>query len=316
MYHLYTNIFKDYVITPSVATMMITRNCLHRCSNCRIYRQSNDLNPNFWTIVGRKLHDTWGIHVNLYGGEPLCYDGLETIIKSYTDYRISYSINSSSSPLSSDRAKNLVKLGLLNWTVSIDSMRKEDVRSSDGISAIEYFKNNNVKDLMIETVAYPGGIDNNLDVINYAIKNKFWISLSTMAYGLSSNYDSFPDVAPIWSENDKDKLKSAAIILKKYSRNHSDKQYLNILTSNNILYQKGKRCSNYMISFHPDYDGSMRLCRDIKGNRVTKWNAIDAIDHYKEFHRDWIQDYNELCLGCNWSCLYFSPNREEEIKHV
>ena len=31
--------------------------------------------------------------------------------------------------------------------------------------------------------------------------------------------------------------------------------------------------------------------------------------------RDWIKDYDDLCLGCNWMCLYFTKGREQEIKH-
>lgn len=298
---------------PSTATMILTRKCVHTCENCLIHRKSSvDLPPEKWVSIGKKLHDKWNIHINMYGGEPLCYEGFEDIIKGYSEYGINYSANTCSRPLSKERAVGLINLGLTNWTSSVDSF--QDSRSLDGIRALELFKV--VKDLMIELVIFPGKVQNAIEVIDFAIEKKYWVSVSALSYGINSNYDSFPQAKPIWTFKDIKLIKVLVDKLRNYKYNHCPNDYLDTLCTIDFLYQKESKCNGAPIVFNPDHDGSMRLCRDIAGNLVRKWGMEEAIEHYDNFCKDWVKDYESFCECCNWGCPYFAKDREDIIKHV
>jgi len=308
------------MMRPSVATIFLTRRCSVKCWHCRIWKRNcEEKDVEYWIELSKELKRKWDIHVNFYGGEPLEYknsfDEFVKLVRGLSENEINYSFNSSSIGLSNKKAKILVNAGLTNWTSSVDSLYDE--RSLQGIRALELFRKIGVPDLMAEMVLYPLSVKNFIEAVDYLSKEGYWVSITFYSWAKAKWYDSFPKRVIDWSKDDImmiEGLKDLVIRWNKEGRKiHGfHKKYLSTWTKE--MLDQTYKCKN-IASFHPDCDGTMRLCRDIVGEKVRKWDSFDAIDSWHDFTLDWKEDYEKYCLGCNWACVVWAPLLKEEIKH-
>ena len=297
---------------PAVITTMLTRKCPYNCSYCLIKRKKSvDLPASYWIDVGLNLGKD--IHFNFYGGEPQVYGDLSSLVSQLNGHNFNYSFNSAC-PSPAKLEKFARVNNLRNWTPSIDTLY--DSRSLNGLETLKRLRKVGVPDLMAEIVVFPKMVSEAQKVVDFLIRENFWLSITFLSWGKSSNYDSFPRAKPNWSATDKKQISQLRRSIIDYPKLHGNlKSYLELWDCDEFLYQQLKPCNGSIVCFNPDSDGQMRLCRDIKGNLVTKWNALEASKNISAFFCDWIKDYESQCLGCSWACPFFAKDLQEQIRH-
>lgn len=303
-----------------VVTVFLTRKCSLRCRHCLIWKTHRlEIPPEKWKKIMNAWYNTLTEFIVILGGEPLEYwkpfEGLLEIIKGIKETE--YAISSNSILLSWNRAKKLVEVGLKNWTVSIDypkSMSKGDIRALAGWRAIEWFKKLGVPDLHATITLYPENVKYFPQIVTDLMEMEVWIEPTFAMWAKASWYDSFPaHVKPVWSEDHIEYISRGIKLLKNYKYFHGIPRMFEGKGLNEML-NATMTCERLYVPTI-DEDGFMRLCRDIPGNNVRRWYAIDVLENIDGFEKDWSMDKECFCRGCNWDCVWHVKNGFQKFIH-
>lgn len=296
---------------------IITRRCNFSCPYCRISRVSTEimkkeLEPLEWSNIIKTYQDTLGTFFVITGGEPLVYKGntekiieLVRLLKGYK-----YTIQSNSMLLTENLARKLVESGLHGFSVSIDyPPENKDPRSMSGYKALSYFNKYKIYDLHTTVTLYPWNIEYLPRIVSEIIKYDSWIEINfAFTHNPTDNnlryYSLFKPLDPkIWDKENVIKiLKKTDNILKinGYKKIHFP---ISKIIENIDLFLGIRQfyCEKPEVIVI-DYDGNMRLCYHIEGNKVRRWGSMLAIKYLEDFVIDWIEDRIKFCNGCNWEC--------------
>jgi len=308
-----------------VETIFLTRKCSLKCPHCMIWKtHRREIPPSEWAKIMNAHYNTITEFIVILGGEPLEYwrpfEGLLELVKQI--HEVDYAISSNSITLTFDRAKKLVEAGLKNWTVSIDYPRTlarmyaaKDPRAYAGWRALEWFKRLGVPDLHATITLYPGNVHYFPQIVRDLMEMEVWVEPTFAMWAKSPWYDSFPSsVKPKWKPEHLDYIWEGIELLKNYKYFHGMPKMFENGGLLEMLHATFK-CEKLHVPTI-DEDGYMRLCRDIHGKRVRKWHALDIINDLDKFISDWMEDYKELCKGCNWDCAWHVKHKFEKFRHI
>lgn len=308
------------VVRFKVETVFLTRKCSLRCQHCMIWRtHRREIPPQEWIKIFNTLYLTVTEFFDIIGGEPLEYwkpfEGLLEIVKGLRN--VEYAITSNSLLLTWDRAKKLAEAGLKNWSVSIDYPRelaRYDPRVYAGWRALEWFKKLGVEDLHVTITLYPDNVKYFPIVVKELMELEVWIEPTFAMWAKAPWYDSFPAlIKPDWKAEHLEYIREGIELLKNYKYFHGMPE---MFTGEGLeqMLNANFKCGRL---YDPviDEDGHMRLCRDIAGNRVRRWHALDIVEHLEEYMEDWRKDYEELCRGCNWDCVWLASHSFNKFIH-
>lgn len=331
-----------------IANVLLTRRCNLRCNYCNIVKNyigkpseypdmckyvENEVPYQKWIdTIDAVCRNNPNVFFILYGGEPLLYNDLDMIVSYMRDYGIGYTIISNNTPPIRKKIEELIKkVGpLRGFTASIDPelcmyLDQQSVRDDDAvrktISGFEYLKylkeNELVDDVVAEITVSNDNIQYLYRTVQTLTKYGIYSSITTIDVQKSQYYD-FSAVST--SENTVRQDINTRLIFDKIINDKSllvhMPEMLNTLY--NILPCE-MRCniSDNVHNITIDSDTSLRLCLRIRGVDSPKVLVTDAIDADGNIKDEVIQslrnDYDNYCLGCNWTCPIMSGKYAENI---
>jgi len=291
----------------------ITRKC---SLNCRYCNTVDNNFPNELTLEKKLEVLTWikqklGVpFVQLFGGEPLMLgDGLVDVIKHCHDIDLGYAILSSSITLDKEFATKLVKNGLKNWSVTVDTLitRPNDIskKSNKGLRDLIMFRDMGVPDLHTTMVITKHNINEITELVDQLLEYGFWVDVTALHYKKGDFYDFSPDKKYLKSllldETDLPKIKQISEhCIRRYQEGkkiHNEPKYFEEL-SKYILHQDWY-CEP-MSTMAIDADGTVRTCLHFNDLKDKKINIFDI--HNEEQYLHTIGE--PKCKGCLWTCMW------------
>ena len=144
---------------------LLTRKCNLKCSYCQIRRpcslQGMELSEQEVyegvRVINRLFPE---VPIIFFGGEPTVLDWLPSLIAFCESLKVKYAVISNGVRVVADRNyfERLVKAGISNWSVSVDSLRSlsglsdvstdSEVKTYSGIRSLRMFREAGVKDLV------------------------------------------------------------------------------------------------------------------------------------------------------------------------
>lgn len=304
-------------IKPLVLTILPTRKCNLRCSYCKIRNQhfSNELNWASWAVLLHQLHkqiDSFCFTVLLGGDVTTWGEDLVKFVITMSRTNIPYGLTTNGLLLTEGYLKILKKCGLDSVSVSLDTLKSredsnENVKSQTTIQLLSLLNKLGFKELHCTITVDNTNLEELPEIVKFLTSQKTYSEITPMLFGKSEAYDYTSDYETLkdrlFTEKDKgriDKVMAEIVRMKKegYLIHNTDNYLLN--WSKFGIKQQWK--CGYPVGLVADADGSMRLCLQIKGNRVTR-HHIGSLD-FDKFLVDWYKDYNELCQGCYWNCHF------------
>ena len=336
-----------------IANLLLTRRCNLSCEYCHLIRDydnmpkcyhkinhfaNNEMYAMQWIEIIKKLvANNPDIFLILYGGEPFLYDGLRDIVKYCNDENVGYTVISNNTPIARARAYEIVAdIGPFHgFTSSVDPVAlmpeseltnetkefKHIVKKSKfGLTNLAQMKIDGIsKDVVAEITVTNRSLPYLYDTIVQLTKNDVWSSITVIDDKKSPYYDFAADV-------DKSQMLTREECEEIFVKITSEAQtgvlkvhipellpeILNVLPSN-------MKCTlrNDIHNITIDPDGSMRLCLRIRGERCPLIHANIAIsktgDVTKSLKKAIKRDYDNFCLGCNWTCPMMSGTFSESI---
>jgi len=299
-----------------MVTVFITRACSIKCPHCLVWKRRLETRPaEYWYRVYNYVWKKIGrhIHISMIGGEPLEYEELEKLI-CLLGYE-NYSITSNSISLSEEMAERFVKCGLPNWSVSIDMPEDiGDVRDKAGFRAIRIFRKLGVDDLHVTVTIYPWNVKYLRRLFGELKALYVYIEPTFASWSNAPWYDSFPSSGLVYTN---DMVREIRLAVREelygYEKFHGVKSMfeedLEVMLNNRWFCK-------YPHSVTVDENGSMRMCRDVPGRRVKKYDLIKAVDRWDDYVDSWLLDKEEFCAGCNWDCMYQSNKMADVFTHI
>lgn len=329
----------------SIVNWLITRRCNLNCSYCRIasdynhpkeypplsYFIKNEMSTYYIleTLYRFKKHNKECFHI-FYGGEPSERIDLYKIVGFCNDNDIHYTIISNFTESAVRKLKEMIPriryFKGLTTSIDPDIMNTGDNQLTDqfkkslkGISHLEEFKRY-CNDLVAEITVTKYNLKYLYDLVEELSKRGINSDITFVDIAKSNYYD-FSNVT------DKDILveptEELKEILNKISENNLNchmkellfPKFLEILPSE-LNCDIDKNVHNLTI----DSDGSVRLCLRIRGIETPKKDILYYLNQdgsLKDELQDNIKiDKDNLCLGCNHTCLLHSKFVEENIKNT
>jgi len=303
---------------PLVATILPTRKCNLNCSYCKIKNPKNfhkELNWAEWVICLKKLNeqiDSLCFTVLLGGDVTTWGEDLVKFAAAMSGTSIPYGFTTNGLLLTEEYLKKLKKYGLDSVSVSLDTLKtredgNENVKSQKTIQLLPLLNKLGFKELHCTITVDNTNLVEVPSIIKYLTSQNTYSEITPMLFGKHSVYDYTSDYETLkdrlFTEKDKgriDHTMAEVVRMKKegYLIHNTD----NYLLSWSQWGVKQQWKCNYPVNIVVDADGSMRLCLQIKGNRVAR-HYVGNLD-FKEFLKDWYKDYNEYCRGCYWNCAY------------
>jgi MoaA/NifB/PqqE/SkfB family radical SAM enzyme len=297
-------------------TVFITRGCSLRCPHCMIWKtRKGERPPEYWALQFKHAWKLLGenVHIVILGGEPLEYPGFEKLIMLLG--RANYSVTSNSLLLTETLAKRLASYGLPNWTVSIDLPEElGDPRDKAGFRAIRIMKSVGIPDIHVTVTVYPWNVKHLRRLFRQLKELDVHIEVTFASWANSKDYDSFPYMGIKYTPEMVEEIRRAVLEdLSGYPMWHGvDSMFTEDIES---MLENRYSCSGPFV-LTVDEDGHMRLCRDIPGKRVRKYELDQSILFWSDFARDWYADKAELCNGCNWDCIYMAEKGFDGFTHL
>lgn len=302
---------------PLVLTILPTRKCNLRCSYCRIKNQNfpNELGWEQWVSHLKKLNEQFDslCFTVLLGGDITTWgDDLVKFVGEMAKTNIPYGFTTNGLLLTEEYLKKLKKNGLDSVSVSLDTLKtrgdKNETIKSVGTKVLLPLLNKlGFKELHCTITVDNTNLEELPSIIKYLTSQNTYSEITPMLFGKSEAYDytSSYEVLEnrLLTEKDKGRIDHVMMGIVRMKKEgyliHNTDNYLLSWSQWGIKQQWKCR---YPVGLVADADGFMRLCLQIKGERVTKHN-IGSLD-FKKFLQDWYLDYHKLCRGCYWNCHY------------
>jgi MoaA/NifB/PqqE/SkfB family radical SAM enzyme len=315
-------------------TWFPTRRCNLKCEYCKI--RSN----NFPEIRGIKQWEKLLINVKklspngffqILGGEIGVYPEKTIIdlIKILNDLGFIYAMYSNSILLTPKLAEKLMKVGIKNWTVSIDSLEgglptEMNKKGVAAMKAVDIFSKLGLKDIHCTITVTRHGVRSGqiLEVVDWAESKGAYSEITPLIWAKNKYYDfaspkeemrkcgglvlnRFDDFPPLM------KLLKEMILRKKAGyKIHNTDYYL--ATYHHWVWEVNWKC--HIPSLVIDSDGTLKPCIHLKGNKTRELNIFKREISKAELFYAFALDHTEQCEGCFWDCLYESEHMLGEGK--
>jgi len=270
----------------------------------------------------------------IYGGEPYLYG--EVYLRNLTkwlnenDIAYTYVSNCSSSDIRDFWIRLHQEVGLRGITGSVDPV-DENTRDTDparyrksktSLNFLEVMVKLGVPDVVAEVVVDKKTLANLVDTVRQLSRKGIWASCSTVEVALNEYYDfAFPvDFEKAKAEIllDPDETK---VFLNDLKMLKDEGCLVHCPEGVRYVHQIGDRIGTMIYQEPPDLntitidaDGTFRLCYRIRGIATPSISALhDFANSEKVFAMSiyqlqlaMLQDYNDFCEGCSWTCRGFS----------
>lgn len=302
---------------PLVLTILPTRKCNLRCSYCKIGNQNfpNELNWYQWVSNIKKLNEQFDslCFTVLLGGDITTWDeDLVQFVGEMAKTDIPYGFTTNGLLLTNEYLTRLKNNGLDSVSVSLDTMtsradRNERMKSLGTIMLLPRLNRLGFKDLHCTVTVDRTNLEELPKLIKFLTSQNTYSEITPMLFGKNDAYDytsSYEDLKNrLFTEEDKGRIDAVMMEIVRMKKEgyliHNTDNYL--LSWSRWGIKQQWKCG-YPVGLVADADGSMRLCLQIKGKRVTN-HDIGSLD-FKKFLQDWYLDYYEFCRGCFWNCHY------------
>jgi len=300
---------------PLSLTILPTRKCNLNCSYCNIHDQHfpNELSWDQWVVYLKKLTKqipSICFTVMLGGDVTTWGDDLVKFVGATAGMPLGFTSNGLL--LTEDYLKELKKNGLDSVSVSLDTLKNrkdtnENIKSQRTIQLLPLLNKLGFKDLHCTVTVDNTNLEEVPAIIRYLTGMKTYAEITPMLFGKSkaydytSSYEALKDRLFTFADQDRvDRVMAEVIRMKNegYLIHNTDE----FLRRWSYLGVEQNWMCEYPTGLTADADGSMRLCLQIKGDRVTKHN-IGSLD-FEAFLKDWKLDYKEMCRGCFWNCAW------------
>jgi len=314
---------------PLSLTILPTRKCNLACSYCKIHDQNfpNELNWKQWISNLKSLNEkipSIGFTILLGGDITTWGDDLPQFTEAMAEAHLPFAFTTNGVLLDETFLKKLKETAIRSVSVSLDTLKTradncENLKSQTTMALLPMMNRLGFKDLHCTVTVDSTNLEEVPDIIRYLTLQKTYAEITPMLFGKSSSYDYTSTYEQLedrlfteWDTDRIEKVMNEVIQMKKegYLIHNTDWFLLNW---SGFGITQDWYCQ-YPVGLVADADGSMRLCLQIKGDRVTKHN-IGSLD-FDKFLEDWFKDYNECCQGCYWNCSYESKYIYEKTGSV
>ena len=301
---------------------LLTRSCNLRCSYCKIINadslKGQPLNKAQIFDGVRIINQMFpGVPIIFFGGEPTTLPWLPELVQFCEINKIKYAIISNSVKIMQDDEyfRKLVKAGISNWSVSIDTLKfdgadeiKDNVRKSyNGFEALKKFRDAGVRDLVACITVSRWNILEVPSIVKTLSENGIWSITTPLQDGDKYFEYSQPDSL----EN---RCKDKTIIRKIASELKAMKDSGKYLMHNESAFYEA--WDKYFISqdwkcsqksaLTIDADGSLKRCVDNKGG-LEGFNILTLEQNVEEYKKAILGDF--VCKGCIWDPAFETERR-------
>lgn len=323
-----------------IANLLLTRRCNLRCDYCSIvkdypgmpdiypnmkYYRDHELSYNEWIqILSMLKKNNPNVFLIFYGGEPFLYDGLTELIKYCHKENLHYTIISNNTKEIQPKILQLYHdVGQLEgFTASIDPelyriLHNPNVDYTDdavvktlaGYKNLSIIKNEKIaKDVVAEITVTNYNQGMLYDTIKILSLSGIYSSITTIDIKKSPYYD-FSTVT-----DESLLVQKSYIINDQFQKIIEDKSLLvhipELLMKLYDILPCEMKCNIYkdVHNVTVDCDGTFRLCLRIKGDETPRYSGIfDKDGNIQEGFKEALQfDYENICKGCNHTCLIMS----------
>jgi len=329
-----------------IANVLLTRRCNLNCSYCAITKnqgripaypkmdwyKDNELISEKWIQIIKRLRlNNKDMFFIFYGGEPLLYSELSDILKYCNENNVNYTVISNNTDGVQKRIEEVIsKIGKFKgFTSSVDPIEnwkehknKElsdiEKKSMCGILRLSDMKRKGIADdVVAEITATSQNIKYLYNTIKILTDNGIWSSITAIDDKKNDLYD-FSTI-----EDQSLMLQPTKEVRDIFTKIQEDKSLLvhmpELLDELFKVLPSNMKCKIYenVHNICLDSDGSFRLCLRIRGISTPcisvkggifsdgrpSGSLLDALEY----------DYNNFCLGCNWTCMLIS---QQDINRI
>jgi len=310
---------------PFYMHLFVTRRCNFKCKMCNVWKIKNEREMPIDEIrtIAKKLRKLGLTIVVLTGGEPILRKDIVEIVKSFSELGIKVRLQTNGMLLTEKKLDDLVKAGVDEISVSIDTLDNKKQSEICGVSADVV--GNAVKVLKMIVRKMPKSMPTanvvvshkNLheipDMIRYFDSIGVWLNFSIVSLSFDRDDSLFraksDDFA--FTKSDKEKTERVfreIIALKKMGyRTLSSmrflKQTIECIKSGNERWD----CEGGIMYFSIFPDGRFAMCDEI----TTKHNILDKnfIETFQsKAFRNSMRNVQRNCKGCFFSCWRETSN--------
>ncbi len=325
------NIAKGIILSkffrkPFMIKFYVTRKCNLRCKMCNVWKHTDyrEMSLEQIKISAKKIKELGATHIVITGGEPLLRNDICNIVNIFSNLGFSTRLQTNGILLTEKKLDNLIKAGLDDITISIDTL---DNKKQDKICGI---KSMNVSDKAIEKIKMAiKKMPKSMVVANIVVSHKNLNELIELIKFLDK-LGAWPTFCPVslsednsnylfkakandfaFTEKDKEKVEKiyAEILkLKKIGHNISlSSRYLE--QSLNFIKNKNKKwkCDAGELYFSIFPQGQFSICDDIK----TEYNILDNnfLEIYKSNNfKKYLKSLKYNCEGCIYGVFRETSN--------
>ncbi len=318
-----------------IANWLLTRKCNLKCDYCNIVKNYKDMPETYHPMshyiqnemTTEKIIENLGIlkkhnpnmfHI-FYGGEPMLRNDMKEILEYCNKEDIFYTIISNNSDEIEERITKLFsEVDVRGFTSSVDPVYEQNgiddslVKSRSALIKLKKIKEKYPNtDVVAEITCTKDNVHNLYKLVKELSENRIHSSITAIDPSKNSYYD-FSNVFD-------DKLLLSSNDMKpEIDKILADESIENYIHMRDNLLPKllDNLSSEYDCKFEDgihnmtiDADGSVRLCLRIKGNSTPMLQVGECFNKNElsiSYKKAIIEDKNNLCNKCNWTCTMMS----------
>ncbi len=301
---------------PFTSKFYVTRKCNLRCGMCGVWKhtESKEMNLEEIKISAKKMKKLGICYVVITGGEPLLRKDIVEIVNIFSNLGMSTRLQTNGLLLTEEKLNKLIKAGLNDITISIDTLdnKKQDEicgikslnMSDKALSTLKLVSKKMPKSMTIANIVFSHkNIDEIIKLIKVLDSLDVWPTFCPVSLAEESSNQLFKAKADCFSFTKKDLDKMEKIFkeifkLKKQGYKISlSSEYLK--QSLNYIKTKNKKwkCDAGKLYFVIFPRGQFSLCDDVE----TKYNILDKdfVEKYKsKKFKNFMKHSRNKCEGC------------------
>ena len=311
----YCRIHSDYVVKP------------REYPQFKHYVQ-NEKPVAFWMDIVKKLYNqNPEVFIILYGGEPLLYSELPTLINYLNDLNVNYTIISNCDPKLKDVREELFdQCGTIKgFTASIDPSFEKCLDVPDNVLTDDKRKSKHgflaLKDLLdrglitdpvAEMTADCDTIFFMKDSIKILTAAGICSDVTVLDWSPNNFYDFSAITNPKYLVPKTEEVKAVFDDLISSDLNiHMKDSLLPAIYKSLPAEVECNKIQEHNISI--DADGKLRLCLRIRGKYVSSKTLDDLLNNKEEVDELYQADKDLLCKKCSWTCVLMSQLDQDGV---
>jgi MoaA/NifB/PqqE/SkfB family radical SAM enzyme len=267
------------------------------------------LSSDKWIEAIRILEDKGCVFHTIYGGEPILYEEIDSLVEKLNRNKIKYTFITSG--FMKERWLQIHKRhGIKGISASVDIVPDRGDRqnkSSVGKLFLSEMKEAGVNDVVAVTVLDEKNIqdDSIFDLVE-ELTGKGIVTEITLIDEPKSEWYDFAEPTGL-SIKSFDRFNEIMFRLGKMKwAGYGIHNNLEFFQQAGEAAKNGYFCKKPFTSLTIEPDGTLRLCYRIGGNWVRGMKVFDLNKVEKHIEEAFERDREALCLGCSWNCIMMS----------